>query len=65
MENEGKTMQSQKKGLRINWFWGLIGLLGILGFILKEPAYFAFFSFFSFFSGTRNPKIQRQEERLN
>jgi hypothetical protein len=37
-----------KKGLQLNWYWGLIGLLGFLGLILDQPVYFVFFVFFLF-----------------
>jgi hypothetical protein len=37
-----------KKGLQLNWYWGIIGLLGFLGLILDKPVYYVFFVFFLF-----------------
>jgi hypothetical protein len=38
----------KKKGLQLNWYWGLIGLLGFLGLILDKPVYYVFFIFLLF-----------------
>ncbi len=47
----------QKRGIRANWFWGLLGLLGILGYLLNQPLYYIFFVFFLFFL---EPVINRE-----
>ena len=48
----GSGLLNQKAiqtGMKLNWFWGLLGFLGILGFIMNEPLYYVFFVFFLFF----------------
>jgi hypothetical protein len=35
----------RKRGIGINWFWGLLGFLGILGYALNQPLYYVVFGF--------------------
>jgi hypothetical protein len=41
----------EKRGFKLDWYWGLLGCLGFLGLIPDRQVFYVFFVFFLFALG--------------